>query len=128
MPISKSLRRMDDDPEGDFRRAPPPQVHSDSSTCDARPGPTPEASPGAARPGFSSGHPQIGQGTKVNETSARLGPQQRAIFLGLLAAVTCSAMYYYAHQRGREFTDDAQLDADIAAVPARVSALVRRIA
>lgn len=54
--------------------------------------------------------------------------QQRAIFVALIAAVAGAGLYYLVTHYSREFTDDAQLDGDIVAIPSQVSAIVKRIA
>ena len=53
---------------------------------------------------------------------------QRSIFIGLVLATVTAGAVWYVRQIGRETTDDAQIDADVVALPARTAAVVQRIA
>lgn len=50
--------------------------------------------------------------------------KQRVVLLGLLAAFLLSGASYWLLHRGLETTDDAQLDADVVAVPSRAAGTV----
>jgi membrane fusion protein (multidrug efflux system) len=55
--------------------------------------------------------------------------QNRARFViaGLAAAAMLAGGWYYASHRGRESTDDAQIEADIVSVPSRISGVLIKV-
>lgn len=55
-------------------------------------------------------------------------PRRRALFIGLTLTILALGGAWYVRQIGRETTDDAQVDADVVALPARTAAVVKRIA
>lgn len=56
------------------------------------------------------------------------GGRGKAVLGALLALVLAGGAYTYATHHGRERTDDAQIDADVVAVPARAAGLVLHVA
>ncbi len=69
--------------------------------------------------------------TSLAETETREAPAKagriRAIALGVLALGALGVVGWYALHAGLEDTDDAQLDADVVAVPARIGGLVEKV-
>lgn len=53
---------------------------------------------------------------------------RQLIFIGLALAIAGAGAAWYIREIGRESTDDAQVDADVVALPARTAAVVKRIA
>ncbi|HEY1696121.1 MAG TPA: HlyD family secretion protein [Polyangiaceae bacterium] len=63
------------------------------------------------------------------EAQAARGLSRRNVALAiLLAAATAGGSVWYAQTRGRESTDDAQIDADVVSVPARTAGTVTHVA
>ncbi len=61
------------------------------------------------------------------EVKAGGSKRPRVIALGVLAAAGVIIAGYYAASSGRESTDDAQVEADVVSVPARVGGLVTKV-
>ncbi len=62
------------------------------------------------------------------EGAAAAPPSRRRLFIGIAAAVlVVGGIVLYALEHGRESTDDAQIDADVVAVPARVGGMVTKV-
>jgi len=61
------------------------------------------------------------------QPAAPSGGKRRAILLGLLAAFLLTGLGWWVLHRGLESTDDAQVDADVIAVPSRASGTVTAV-
>ncbi|NOU28832.1 MAG: HlyD family secretion protein [Polyangiaceae bacterium] len=59
--------------------------------------------------------------------ASRAGSRRKLVFAILGAVGVAYGAYYYASHRGMESTDDAQVDAEIVAVPARIGGLVAKV-
>lgn len=66
----------------------------------------------------------------VKPSAERAKPRSRKRTLGVVvgAVAACAALGYYLVHRGWESTDDAQIDAELVAVPARVGGTVTKVA
>jgi membrane fusion protein (multidrug efflux system) len=71
------------------------------------------------------------QSTTVAEPEAREAPAKagriRLIAFGVLAVAALGVVGWYALHAGLEDTDDAQVDADVVSVPARIGGLVEKV-
>ncbi|HRG99656.1 MAG TPA: biotin/lipoyl-binding protein, partial [Polyangiaceae bacterium] len=74
------------------------------------------------------------EGAPAGAAPAELAPKAKAAGRGpmvlgaLLALALAGAGYGYVTHHGRERTDDAQIDAEVVAVPARAAGLVLKVA
>jgi membrane fusion protein, multidrug efflux system len=69
--------------------------------------------------------------TEAQEAPAEAAPSKagriRAIALGVLAVAALGVVGWYVLHNGLEDTDDAQLDADVVSVPARIGGVVTKV-
>src|SRR5262245_60587939 len=87
-----------------------------------------EVQPSAASEQTAKPSPFDAQSGSSTVAAARKANGRKwAFMLGLGAAVTGASAYWYS-QRAVVSTDDAQIDADVVAVPARVAGNVKSIA
>jgi membrane fusion protein (multidrug efflux system) len=73
--------------------------------------------------------PASATGAPVAEADAAPAPpSRRRLFIGVAAVLAVvGGIVFYALEHGRESTDDAQVDADVVAVPARVGGMVTKV-
>src|ERR1700677_4638387 len=63
------------------------------------------------------------EGTAAQAKKGRI----RAIALGVLSVAALGVVGWYVMHAGLEDTDDAQVDADVVSVPARIGGLVEKV-
>jgi membrane fusion protein (multidrug efflux system) len=85
-----------------------------------------KAEPGAAQP--DNEHDVSSEAPPAVVPAEAPRSRRRAVFLGLTLTILALGAGWYVREIGRETTDDAQVDADVVAIPARTAAVVKRIA
>lgn len=83
--------------------------------------------PGAAPP--SEGITSEAKTSARADAPANPAPSRKRLVMlgGLAALIVLGGTYYMAALHGRESTDDAQIDADLVALPARIGGVVREV-